>query len=206
MLAANRLFKAILGKPSGVTFAMTEPEHSWQAVRMPGNKIQLAIPELLPEIAKLAHSAPPHDAAYPFILCAGERRSETSNTSIRDASWHRKGLFGTLRISTQDAAALGCADGEWVRISTRRNTVNASLEITNDMPPGNISLPNGLGIDYRRADGTLERRGVSLNELTGTCDRDPFAGTPWHKRVPARVERIHVSETQGETSPAQALA
>jgi hypothetical protein len=21
-------------------------------------------------------------------------------------------------------------------------------------------------------------------------DRDPFAGTPWHKRVPARIERV----------------
>jgi hypothetical protein len=32
-------------------------------------------------------------------------------------------------------------------------------------------------------------KGVSLNELTGTESRDPFAGTPWHKYVPVRIER-----------------
>jgi hypothetical protein len=58
------------------------------------------------------------------------------------------------------------------------------------MQPGHISLPNGHGIDYMRADGTIDRRGVSLNELTDTQARDAIAGTPWHKHVPARVERI----------------
>jgi formate dehydrogenase len=36
------------------------------------------------------------------------------------------------------------------------------------------------------AEGTV---GVAPNELTSTADRDPFVGTPWHKHVPARVER-----------------
>ena len=26
--------------------------------------------------------------------------------------------------------------------------------------------------------------------LTSTGDRDPFVGTPWHKHVPARLERL----------------
>ena len=53
-----------------------------------------------------------------------------------------------------------------------------------------MSLPNGHGIDYRRSDGTLDRRGVLLNELTGTDDRDLIAGTPWHKYVPIRLQRL----------------
>ena len=32
--------------------------------------------------------------------------------------------------------------------------------------------------------------GVAPNELTASEDRDPFVGTPWHKHVPARVERV----------------
>lgn len=58
------------------------------------------------------------------------------------------------------------------------------------MPEGMISLPNGLGLDYRRPDGGIERHGVSLNELTDVALRDELAGTPWHKRVPARIERL----------------
>jgi hypothetical protein len=32
--------------------------------------------------------------------------------------------------------------------------------------------------------------GVSVNELTASEDRDFLAGTPWHKHVPARLERL----------------
>jgi formate dehydrogenase len=47
-------------------------------------------------------------------------------------------------------------------------------------------LPNGLGL--AGAPGA-DIAGVAPNELTASEDRDPFVGTPWHKHVPARVER-----------------
>jgi hypothetical protein len=34
------------------------------------------------------------------------------------------------------------------------------------------------------------RTGVAPNELTAAEDRDHFVGTPWHKSVPARVQRV----------------
>ncbi|HEX9207648.1 MAG TPA: molybdopterin-dependent oxidoreductase [Steroidobacteraceae bacterium] len=188
--AGNDLFDAILTSPSGVVFAVSEYQDSWQAVRHPGHRINLHIPELLPELARLASGAPEQDPGFPFVLSAGERRSDTSNTSIRDPGWHRKGSFGTLRIGPQDAARLGCKEGDWVRITTRRGTAQAPIEITDGMHARHVSLPNGHGIDYRRADGTVVCRGVSLNELTGIEDRDPIAGTPWHKHVAARLEKL----------------
>ncbi|MDY7540128.1 molybdopterin-dependent oxidoreductase [Undibacterium sp. RTI2.1] len=192
VLAANRLFKAIVNSPSGVIYANAEYKHSWQAVRLPDHRINLWIPELLPEIEKLSKGGPAVDMQYPFILSAGERRTETSNTTFRDSSWHKKGSFGTLRISPQDAADLGCQPGDWVRVTTRRGSADAEIELSEGLQSGHVSLPNGLGLDYRRADGVVERKGVSLNELTGVMERDPIAGTPWHKRVAARVERIPV--------------
>ncbi len=189
-LAADRLFQAMLDNPSGVVFAETTYAESWQAIARPEQRINLHIPELLPELAKLAHSAPPHDPAYPFILAAGERRSDTSNTAVRDTGWHRRGRYGTLRISPQDAEALGCADGEVLRVVTRRGEVEAEVEISDMMQPGNISLPNGQGLDYRNAEGEVVRRGVAPNEVTDCTQRDFLAGTPWHKYVPARLERL----------------
>jgi len=188
--AGNDLFEAIVGSPSGVVFAVSEYADSWQAVRHPGHRINLHIPELMPELAKLDSGMPAGDDGFPFVLSAGERRSDTSNTSIRDPGWHRKGPFGTLRISPQDAAHLGCAQGDWVRVTTRRGSAQAPVEVTGELQPGHVSLPNGHGIDYHGADGALVRRGVALNELTRIEDRDPIAGTPWHKRVAARIERL----------------
>ena len=188
--AANRLFSAILGSPSGVVFAVSEYADSWAAVRRPEHKIELFIAELMPEMAKLDAGPAVQDPAYPFVLSAGERRSDTSNTSIRDTGWHNKGRYGTLRMAPDDAATLGCGEGDWVRLSTRRGHATAPVEIAPEMRPGHVSLPNGQGIDYHRADGTAMRVGVPVNELTSGADRDPIAGTPWHKHVPAQIERV----------------
>jgi len=57
-------------------------------------------------------------------------------------------------------------------------------------PDGHVSLPNGMGLDAPGEDGEIERVGVAANELTATAWRDPVAGTPWHKHVPARVEAL----------------
>jgi anaerobic selenocysteine-containing dehydrogenase len=188
--AGNRLFDAILRSPSGLIFADSEYPDSWNAIGLPDHRINLHIPELVPEIERIDRESLPRDFEYPFILSAGERRSDTSNTLVRDGAWHRKGAFGTLRLSPQDAAALGCASGDRLRLSTRRGSAEVVVEVTPIMQPGHVSLPNGQGLDYRTADGSVVRMGVSPNELTDVAQRDFLAGTPWHKHVPARLEKV----------------
>jgi anaerobic selenocysteine-containing dehydrogenase len=190
LLGGNRLFDAILKNPSGVIFAVSKYTDSWDAVKLPDQKINLHIKEMLDELATLEHKLPPHLPEYPFILSAGERRADTSNTSIRNPEWMKKGAFGMLRIHPQDAAALGCSEGDWIQLRTARGQAQTQIELSDELQQGHVSLPNGHGLDYRQVDGTTDRWGVSLNELTNTTDRDPFAGTPWHKYVPVHLERL----------------
>jgi anaerobic selenocysteine-containing dehydrogenase len=189
IMAGNRLFDAILSSASGLIFAVSEYPESWSAVRLPDHRINLYLGELMPEIDKIDREGLPRDAEYPFVLSAGERRSDTSNTLVRDAAWHRKGTFGALRLNPADAAALGCSSGDVLRLSTRRGSADVVAEVTPIMQPGHISLPNGQGLEYRSADGSIVRAGVAPNELTDVAMRDFLAGTPWHKHVPARLER-----------------
>jgi len=193
-LAADRMFQTLLDTPSGVVFAESTYEDSWNAISMPEHRISLNLPELLPELAKLATEAPAHDPEFPFVLAAGERRTDTSNTAIRDTAWNKKGRYGTLRMSGDDAESLGVGDGERVRLITRRGSVEVPVEISPMMQRGNVSLPNGQGLDYRDASGTIVRKGVPPNELTDSSRRDSFAGTPWHKFVPARIEKLEKLE------------
>ena len=123
------------------------------------------------------------------MLTAGERRSFTANTIIRDPSWRKKDPAGALRVSREDAAALGLSSGDAVRLVTRRGHAVVSVEVTESMRAGHVALPNGLGLSYPDADGE-HTTGVGPNELTHAADRDPYVGTPWHKHVPARLERI----------------
>lgn len=189
--AGNRLFEAILASPSGVVFARQEAEDSWQRLRSPGQQINLHIPEMLDLLTGLDTAGPPRDPDYPFILSAGERRTETSNTAIRNPDWLRKGeLASTLRIHPEDAAALGLEDGAPVDVVTARARARTVVELHEGSRRGHVSLPNGQGLDVIGPEGTVRRHGVALNELTDFRWRDPVVGTPWHKYVPARLERV----------------
>jgi anaerobic selenocysteine-containing dehydrogenase len=188
--AGEKLFDAILNSPSGIVFASDGYEDSWKRVRLPGNKINLVIPELLAEMQKLVTGPPRRSSDFPFILSAGERRSETTNTIIRNSDWRKKGRAGALRVNPQDAHALGLSNDDYARLITRRGSAEVTIEVSEMMRPGHLSLPNGLGMDYDAGDGVTLRIGVSVNELTASEDRDFLAGTPWHKHVPARLEPI----------------
>ena len=188
---ADALFDAILASPSGLTFAVDEWDESMRRVGTPGGRIQLALPEFFDELRGLqTESSPAPPADYPFVLSAGERRSYTANTIIRNPEWRRKDREGALRISPADAQRLGVAHGEAVRVSTRRGSTVAPVEVSDRMQPGHVSLPNGHGTDFAAGVAAATPDGTAPNELTSIADRDAFALTPWHKLVPARIERI----------------
>jgi len=77
-----------------------------------------------------------------------------------------------------------------VVIDVAMTEAEVTIEVSEMMRPGHLSLPNGLGMDYDAGAGVTLRIGVSVNELTASEDRDFLAGTPWHKHVPARLEPI----------------
>ena len=188
--AGDALFGAMLERPYGVVFARDGWSDVSTRVKTASGKIQLHLPDLLEALVALS-SAPidASDAGFPFVLSAGERRSFTANTIIRDPSWRKKDVDGALRIHPEDAHALGVVTGDHVKISTKRDSAVVVVEVSESMHRGHVSLPNGLGLDYPGESGRAVT-GVAPNELTSVEDRDPFVGTPWHKHVPARIERV----------------
>ena len=183
------LFEAILEGRSGITFTLDDYEDVWAYVAGPEHRIALEIPELIESLQALASERPGWtNDEFPLVLSAGERRANTANTIIRDPGWRKRDRDGALRISPQDALALGLSDGGRAVITTSAGSAEATIEITDMMLPGHISLPNGQGLDYPDDDGVPVLTGVAANELTSVGWRDPVAGTPWHKHVPARVE------------------
>jgi anaerobic selenocysteine-containing dehydrogenase len=198
--AAIQLFQAVLEGESGVVFAVDEWAETMSRVATKDKKLHLALPDLLEELVRLADEpAAARDAEFPFVLSAGERRAFTANTIIRDPAWRKKDAAGALRLHPDDATALGVVTGGSLRLTTRRGQIVVPVEVSDSMQPGHISLPNGLGVGYPSGAGAggpggpggeTSTVGVATNELTASEDRDPFVGTPWHKYVPARLERL----------------
>jgi anaerobic selenocysteine-containing dehydrogenase len=184
------LFEAIRSRRSGVTFTVDEYEETWKRLCTPDGKVNLSVPELLSELAALRDEKGATDAEFPFVLTAGERRTSTANTIFRNPAWRKKDADGALRISPADAARLGVASGGRVRVTTRRGSTLATVEVNDGMQAGHVSLPNGHGLSYPDERGRAVVHGVAPNELTASEDRDPIAGTPWHKHVRARVEAV----------------
>lgn len=81
-----------------------------------------------------------------------------------------------------------------MKVTTKRGSAIALAEVDDTMQAGHVSLPNGLGLDHPNEDGAAVVTGVAPNELTSSADRDWVAGTPWHKHVPARLERVELVE------------
>jgi formate dehydrogenase len=186
----DALFDAVLASPQGITFSVDDYDETMRRVLTSDGKVNLMIPRLLEEFDGLADEPDPAgaDAQFPLVLAAGERRSSTANTIFRDPGWRKNDQQGALRLSPSDADALGLSTGDRARITTKRATAVAVVEVSDRMRDGHVSLPNGLGLGK---DGDpSDAVGVAPNELTASEDRDWFAGTPFHKHVRARVERI----------------
>jgi len=182
------LFDAILKNRSGVVVSVDPYEETWRRIK--GGLINLRISELLPELKSLRNEHPSSNPEFPFVLSAGQRRSSTANTIMRDPQWRPKDPAGALWINPADASGLGVQSGGRVRVITKRASAETVVEVTDTMLPGHVALPNGVGLWYPDREGQEFQHGVAPNELTATEDRDWFAGTPFHKHVPARIERV----------------
>ena len=187
----NALFDAILTSPSGITFTAHEYGDDFAMIGHRDGKIALQIPELLDDIRALHDSQPGLTTTeFPIVLSAGERRAFTANDIFRDPAWRKKDTSGALRVSIADAEALGLVDGGRARITTAAGSAETLVEVNPGMRVGHASLPNGYGLDFADADGRSQVTGVATNALTSTDWRDSYAGTPWHKHVPARIEPV----------------
>ncbi|MCH9728660.1 MAG: molybdopterin-dependent oxidoreductase [Actinomycetia bacterium] len=185
----NALFSAILESRSGVTFTIHEYEDDFALITHSDHKIALELPQMLADLRALAEAAPGLTTPeFPIVLSAGERRAYTANDIMRNPSWRKRDVDGSLRVSVEDAESLGLHDGGRARITTAAGAAEATVEISHAMLPGHASLPNGYGLDFIDRDGTELVPGVAPNSLTSSDWRDAYAGTPWHKHVPARIE------------------
>ena len=182
------LFYKFLSHPTGLIFSREEPNSSWKRLGVNSQKINFLIPELLDSLSTLKVLPTGHfKNGYNFVLSAGERRAYTANCVIRNKNWRRKDKNGLLKINNKDAEKLALENDSKVMIETESGSAIISIEITDKIQSGHVSLPNGLGMDNKDEDGAGSRLGVALNELTNSKHRDPFAGTPQHKFIPAKI-------------------
>lgn len=190
--AGNQLFNALRNSDTAVEIGVSTYEESFSRIPFPENKLQLVIRELLEEVDVLDAMEPlmATTEAYPFSLVAGARRAYTANCAIRDPRWTKGKHATALTMHPLDGAQWQLPDGARVKLETETGWAEADLAYDERMQRGTISLPNGQGMRFVDEQGEELEAGVFVNRLTSARYRDRFAGTPFHKFVPARVSLL----------------
>ncbi|MEE2047529.1 molybdopterin dinucleotide binding domain-containing protein, partial [Nocardiopsis tropica] len=137
----------------------------------------------------VGHSPPVDllDEDFPFRLTTG-RRLDDYNTGVQTGGFSsplRRGEL--LDLSPEDAAKLGVADGETVRVTSRRGSVLVPVSVTEAMRQGLVFMtfhfPHQVDTQLLTIDAT-----------------DPIAGTAEYKAAAVRIERVE--EHAGSAAPA----
>lgn len=118
------------------------------------------------------------DETYPYVLITGRIREHYNNGSMSRRSPGIAEIVPEelVEISPEDAASLDVANGERVKISSRRGEVFVKAKVTRRSQAGNVFM-------------TFHHQNALTNVLTSE-NRDPIAGTPEYKVCAVRIDKV----------------
>ena len=189
----NIIFEKILNSPSGVKLSKHNYEDLWDLLKTPDKKVNLYIPELLEDwllkLPEVLEKQAALEAAYPFNLMAGERRTYNANAVIRHYEWAKTDKEGALKIHPVDAAQYGIEEGDAVQLTSPTGSIKIVATITEEVQTGVLSMPHGHGLNYGKGQ-SFKEVGAMPNILTSATYCDPLAKTPYHKNVRVKLNKV----------------
>ena len=137
---------------------------------MPGNRVPFVPVDHDPPVDKL-------DADFPIRLTTG-RRLDSYNTGVQTAGYTSPLRRGeSLDMSPEDVARFGLAEGEVVRVVSRRGQVEVAVRLDESLRPGLTFMTMHFQDE------------VAVNLLTIDAT-DPKSGTAEFKATAIRIEKL----------------
>lgn len=174
--------RKLLDNPHGLDLGALEPRLP-EVLRTASGVIELAPPLLIEDVERLRARL---EEEPPEIVLIGRRHLRSNN------SWlHNVGpLVGgsntcTLQINPADVARLGL-DGEAV-VASAAGSLTVTLEPTDTIMPGVVSLPHGWGHKGSTQRVAAEHAGVNANVLTDESAVDIPSGNAVFNGVPVTI-------------------
>ena len=179
------------GAPHGIDLGPLRPRLP-EVLRTPSGRIEAAPAQLLVEAARMADV---------MALAVGSVRGEglvlVGRRSLRsNNSWmHNVPLLAggsnrcTLQVNPDDAERLHLVHGGGARVASAVGAVRATVEVTDVVPAGVVSLPHGWGHDAPGTWGPVAAAdpGVNSNVLTPAAGIDALSGTAVLNGIPVSV-------------------
>ena len=172
--------------PSGIDLGPLEPSCP-ERLQTPGQRIQLAIPEVLEDIQRFTRETSTLDEHYRLI---GRRHVRDNNSWMHN---HHRLMKGKPRcqllMNPDDVEKEGWKPGMWVTIESRVGSIEAELAASDEMMPGVVSLPHGYGHGQAGTRGQIASRhaGISCNDITDEQYVDQLSGNAAVNGVSVRL-------------------
>jgi anaerobic selenocysteine-containing dehydrogenase len=176
-------------EPHGIDLGPLEPRIP-DVLRTASGRVEVADPELLGALDGLRDEL---DRADEGIVLIGRRHLRTNNSWSHNVPGLSKGQrLCTLQVHPDDAASHGLADGDLARVRSRAGEVEATVEVTEDLRPGVVSLPHGFGHDLDGVELAVARAqpGVNSNVLTDRTELDAVSGTAVLNAIPVQLAPV----------------
>jgi anaerobic selenocysteine-containing dehydrogenase len=158
-----------------------------EILRTPSGRIELCPEPIAAQVSTMEPEPPEPDT---FVVI-GRRHLRTNNSWMHNVPALVKGRpLCTLVVNRGDAQRLGLAAGGLATVTSRVGTVELTVDVTDDIAPGVVSIPHGFGHDRPGVEMSVARAtsaGVNTNVLTDDLRMDPLSGTAVLNGIPVRV-------------------
>lgn len=180
---------ALLTNPNGLDFGPLAPSLA-DRIEAPDGTIQLAPAMLVDDLQRLLAHRPADDPNHPLLMI-GRRQVRSHNSWTQNSARLVKGRNRcTLQIHPDDAARLGIHDAQNVRVKARSGMLNMPAEVTDEIAPGVVSIPQGWGQRNGHLSAATKTQTVSINDLTDDQRIDPLSGNAAFNGVAVSVVPI----------------
>jgi len=179
--------------PHGVDLGPLQPRIP-EVLRTRSGLIELCPEPIAEEVRRLSQVPLPRD--HEFVV-VGRRHLRSNNSWMHNVPTLVKGKpLCTVVVNSTDARRLGLVSGGLARVTSRVGQVELTVEVTEDIAPGVVSIPHGWGHDLPGVELTVAREhaGVNTNRLTDDLRLDPLSGTAVLNGVPVDIEPVSTSE------------
>lgn len=173
--------------PSGIDLGALQPQLP-QRLQTRDKTIDCATPQPLADLQRLR--AEFSAAGDGLLRLIGRRHVRSNNSWMHNYRRLVKGRDRcTLLMHPRDMHSRDITDGAEVVLSSRAGAVTVTVEASEDMMPGVVSLPHGYGHDRPgiRMQTAVRHAGVSCNDVTDELALDELSGNAAVNGVPVVV-------------------
>jgi anaerobic selenocysteine-containing dehydrogenase len=172
--------------PHGVDLGPLEPRIP-EILRTQSGKVELCPTPIAEDIPRLLASL---DAPSNGLVLVGRRHLRSNNSWMHNVPMLMTGKERcTLHVHPDDATRLALEDGGSARVTSRVGSLDALVEITDEVMPGVVSLPHGWGHDKKgvRLSVAAAHAGVNSNILADDLAIDPLSGNAVLNGIPVEI-------------------